>query len=132
MARKQTVPPAAFSDALVQMLHDYTDDVKRGIAAEVEATGKEAKQAIKDASPVGRTKSYKRGWRVKKRNRDGSYTSIVHNATDYQIVHLLEHGHAKRGGGRVRAIPHVGPVADRLSAQMERNMRRIIENGGRR
>ena len=46
------------------------------------------------------TGDYKKGWRIKQDKARKSI--IVHNATDYQLTHLLEHGHVKRNGGEER------------------------------
>ncbi len=116
--------------AIVQAVHDYTEDVSRAIAKEVDDTAKQALKDVKAASPR-QTGDYHKGWRLKGMSRDGVASRILHNATDYQLVHLLEFGHASRNGGRVSAKPHVKPSVDPLLKRMERNVKDIIEGGGR-
>lgn len=52
----------------------------------------------------------------------------VGNADVPGLVHLLEKGHAKVGGGRVAAIPHVAPVADDMFDELEDAIAKAIDD----
>lgn len=84
-----------------------------GVGEEVEAIAqkivKDGAKRLKMVSPE-KTGDYRKGWRAKKVDN----TWIVHNATDYQLTHLLEKGHAKVGGGRVSARVHIEPVEQEM------------------
>lgn len=116
--------------AIVDALREYTEDVSEAIRQEVDAAATDIKKGVQARSPVGVTGKYKKGWKITKRDSKGVTSRTVHNAKLPGLVHLLEHGHAKRGGGRVAGRPHVAPAAEPRLRQMEENIKRIIENGG--
>lgn len=97
---------AAIAEALAEYDQEIADATKR-ITDQV---AKEAVDALKKSSPK-LTGSYRKGWRKKQSYADKrTKRDTVYNETDYQLTHLLEHGHASRNGGRVRAIQHIAPV----------------------
>ena len=80
-----------------------TEEVK-SICKEV---ADDCKKKIEDEAPVD-TGRYKRSWSVTETERKRmGVTYTVHSKTQYQLTHLLEYGHAKRGGGRTKAQPHI-------------------------
>lgn len=84
---------------------------------------RQATTELKTTSPVGNRGRYIKGWRHKKVGK----RRVVYNKTDYQLTHLLEKGHAKRGGGRTRAIPHIKPVEQHIQESAESTFRRKLK-----
>lgn len=108
----------------------YTDKVIEGTKAAAKATAAECCENIKAASPVRKHGGgrYKRGWKVKTTETPLSVSCTVRNATDWQLTHLLENGHAKRNGGRVDAIVHIKPNEEKANSALLKRVKEVIEN----
>jgi len=114
---------------ITQAVADYTEAVTAAIEKEVETTAKAVQADIKADSPR-RTGEYAKGWARKKEKQQGAISYTIYNKNKPTLTHLLEYGHAKRGGGRVEGKPHIEPAADRHIPAMERRIEQIIERGG--
>lgn len=100
-------------EAIMEELEKYsklaTDDLK----AAVKETAASVRKDIQADAPVD-TGKYKKSWSVKNMHEDSqSIDLVVHSRNRYQLAHLLEHGHVKRGGGRVPAQPHIASAEER-------------------
>lgn len=108
------IKPNDLSKAIHESLIDYTDEVQQEIDEQAEKISTAAAKQISESSPKRKGK-YAKGWRVK-RISDGSrwhsLSYVVHNATDYQLTHLLENDHALRNGGRSKPIKHIAPAEE--------------------
>lgn len=107
-----------------RLTREYTDEVTDEVYDAVFDAADEAKAELRKTSPE-RTKRYKRGWYVRKTRGANFARAIVHNR-EYRLVHLLEKGHAKRGGGRVAAIPHVKPAEDAANERLVKRVTKAI------
>ena len=117
-----------------KILDQYDKDVKRITDESIEKVSKEAVRKLKNTSPKGtpHRRRYAEGWRKKKvKGRNGIDEVTVHNATNYQLTHLLENGHVVRNAkgtyGRTNGIKHIKPVeewaADALPQEIERRLK---------
>ena len=52
--------------------------------------------------------------------------ATLYNAKVPGLPHLLEHGHAKRGGGRVSGRVHIAPVEEELEKAFTQELERAL------
>ncbi len=120
------------ADEIVNTLSDYTMDIAEGVKEAAEETAKELLNNIRADAPK-RKGRYKKAMAVKT-TRDDAYerrkTWYV-KAPHYRLAHLLEHGHAKRNGGRVQAFPHIEKNEQKAVEAFNERVERIIKNGGK-
>ncbi|MBR1813587.1 MAG: HK97 gp10 family phage protein, partial [Lachnospiraceae bacterium] len=91
--------------------------------------GNSVKNTIRDTAPV-KTRRYAKSWRTKNTKETSTQLEVtVYSPTRYMLAHLLEHGHAKRGGGRARAIPHIAPAEEAAEEELMRDIERGLSGG---
>ena len=114
------------------ILNEYSQDIQEGIDKEAQDIGKQAANELKNTRGTYkiRTGKYNKGWKVNTKKGRGFINCTVHNATDWQLTHLLENGHTTRNGGRTRAFVHIRPVEEKYVNQYQQDVERIIKNGG--
>ena len=104
----------------------YTEEVGAAIEEAVKETARALAADLRETSPK-KTGEYAKGWTAKK---EGPGRYVVYNKKKPQLTHLLEHGHAKAGGGRVEGRPHIKPAEERHVPQLEKKIVQILERGG--
>ena len=119
----------SLADAIVESLEEYAGQVADTVKQAVNQVTDECLQEIRQKSPKD-TGDYRKGWKKKKAFENGSQLrNVIYNATDYQLTHLLEKGHAKAGGGRVAGIPHIDPAEEHAASSLEEKIRRGVSGG---
>lgn len=115
------------ADAVVEAIQEYADATAEGIKKAAGETADSCVKELRSTSPK-QTGDYRKGWKKKKAFENAtSVRYTVHNATDYQLTHLLEKGHAKRNGGRVAAIPHIEPAEQDAISEFEQKAKEACQ-----
>lgn len=97
-----------FTKEIADALSEYADLSSDLMKETIDKVAKETVKELKATSPK-RTGTYAKSWKQKTLNSTPlSLDKIVYaGKPGYRITHLLEKGHAKRGGGRVPGYPHI-------------------------
>lgn len=109
------------------ILAEYSVDVSKAAETAITAVAKEATKKLKQSAPR-RTGKYAKGWASKVEKDALTVEATVYGKTGtYQLAHLLENGHARRGGGRnVDGIVHIKPVEEWAVKEVEQRIREKV------
>lgn len=124
MARNIRIDELA--DEIMDGLMEYEGLAAETVKGAVKKAGNTVKKEIQNNAPKD-TGKYAKSFKVTKRKETANTLEVtVHSKDKYQLAHLLEKGHAKRGGGRVAAQPHIAPAEEKgirvLREEIERGL----------
>ena len=111
---------------IMKGLIEYKDLATSDMKTAVRKAGKSVKRDIQANAPK-KTGAYSKSWTVKTtKETSESLELTVYSPKKYQLAHLLEKGHAKRGGGRTKAIPHIAPAEEKAVKDLEADIKRAL------
>lgn len=113
------------SDAVAEILREYGDSARDAVKEAIKEVGKEAAKELKAKSPK-KTGKYGKGWKTTTSESEWSAKITLYNKDAPQLTHLLENGHAKRGGGRVASIEHIRPVEQWANEEVIKRIKREL------
>lgn len=106
--------------AIEKALKEYGDDVSENLNEITQKFAKAGVSALRSESQAkfGGTGAYARGWSSQFEETRLSSRATLYN-TKPGLPHLLENGHANRGGGRTSGRPHIAPIEEKLAQEFE-------------
>ena len=121
------IKPDQLAATVMKELNEYADLAADNMKASVKKSAKVVKTQINSSAPV-RSGRYAKSWQTKTTKESSNALEVtVYSPSRYMLAHLLEHGHAKRGGGRVRAIPHIAPAEQAGIEMLEAEITRALK-----
>ena len=112
--------------AIMKGLEEYAEVATSDLKASVRKAGSNVRKDIQANAPK-KTGAYSKSWSVKTTKETSNTLELtVYSPKKYQLAHLLEYGHATRGGGRTKAQPHIAPAEEAAISQLERDIKRSL------
>ena len=108
----------SLADDIMAGLREYAELADDAMKNAVKKTATSVKKEISANAPK-KSGDYAKSWKATK-VAENSHTlkMTVHSKDHYRLAHLLEKGHAKRGGGRVEGKPHIAPAEQAVIEQL--------------
>lgn len=127
MSSNRTVAVDDLSTVIKRELEEYCSFTAEEVKQIVGEVGENVKKEIQENAPVD-TGAYRKSWKVTKAKETAtSLDVVVHSEKRYRLTHLLEKGHAKRGGGRVAARVHIAPAEANAEKELIEKVERSLK-----
>lgn len=111
---------------IMKGLTDYSDLATEDMKKAVKKAGTAVRKDIEANAPKD-TGTYAKSWSVKNTRETANALEVtVYSKNRYQLAHLLEFGHAKRGGGRVAGKAHIAPAEESGARLLEQEIERSL------
>lgn len=120
-----SIKSSELRNTINEILEEFGDDARKAVVKASEKTGKESAKELRKGGSYNDTgaSGYTKGWGNTVQQTRGGVRVVVHNKKAPGLAHLLEFGHAKKGGGRTRAFPHIAPVNEKVEERWEKYFR---------
>ena len=124
MAKK--VPADRLSAEIKSILAEYGGEVADSMGDAVKKVTRAGAKALRAESkqkfPKG-SGAYAKGWTSSVDTKKRSAQGTIYNKDLPGLPHLLEHGHANRGGGRTAGRVHIKTIEDEVVKDFEKEVR---------
>ena len=129
------IRPEELTETVMAGLDEYrkmcVDDMKECVKDSAKFLQKELKATSPVAAKGKYRGQYAKSWKIHKNFESYERIDLIVYAGIYWIAHLLENGHAKRGGGWVDARPHIAPAEKKAEKKLMEDIVTALDNGGR-
>ena len=119
-------------DKLADAIRTALKEYEIGVAGEIDRLGlrfaKEGAKTLKaqSKSMFGGSGKYASGWTYQSVHDRLSSQGVIYNKKVPGLPHLLENGHANRGGGRTPGLAHIAPVEEKLVEEFQKAVEQAL------
>ena len=133
------------SSSVNDILKEYKEFCENVTYEDIDNAGTVARKKVRELSPVAAAAykkwephaeeiqpgKYKKSWRKTTEGKGSAKLHVIVYASghQYSLTHLLENGHAKKGGGRVQGYPHVAPAQELAEDEVMRALEKHLGGG---
>lgn len=126
------VNPEQLGDAVDKILTEYFDGIETKSTRLVSEVAAETTARLQVTSPKRKGGgAYAKGWKVKQTKRSKANNEVEVYNTQYQLTHLLEHGHVKVVHGTVlgftAARPHIAQAEQEAINKLLKGVEEVAE-----